>query len=131
MTDRTRPLSALRACRKGAGTVEFALVAPIMMMLIIGGIYLSMLGFTAASLSYSVEAGARCASVNTTVCNNTTATATYSRNQFMNLSGATSTFAAASATCGNRVTGSVTFVINAGITRVSVPLSSTACFPFG
>ena len=124
-------LKALRLCRKGAGSVEFALVAPIMVMFIIGGIYLSLLGFTAASLAYSVEAGARCASVNTTICTSTATTATFAQGQFMNLSGGTPTFAANSATCGNRVTGSVTFVINTGVSKVSVPLSASSCFPFG
>lgn len=131
MTGLARQLSALRGCREGVGAVEFALVAPLMLMFIIGGIYLSMLGFTAASLAYSVEAGARCASVNTTVCTSTTTTANYASGQFMNLTGATSNFAASSSACGNRVVGTVTFVIRTGTSQVSVPLTSSACFPFG
>ena len=121
--------AALRANRDGAGAVEFALVAPLMLMFIIGGMYLSMLGFTAASLHYAVEAGARCRSVNTTICTNAATTQTYAAAQFVKIAGDTATFTATTPACGNQVAGTVTFVLRAGVSRYNIPLSATACFP--
>jgi Flp pilus assembly protein TadG len=65
--------------QRGASVVEFALVAPAFLMILIGGFYLGMAGLAASSLRYAVEAGARCASVNTTVCSSNSATQTYAR----------------------------------------------------
>lgn len=125
-----RKLAAvLRANRDGAGSVEFALLAPILIMFIIGGMYLSMLGFTAASLHYAAEAGARCRSVNTTICTDVATTQTYAATQFVNLAGNAATFTATTAACGNQVAGSVTFILRAGVSKYNFPLSATACFP--
>lgn len=119
----------LRASREGAGTVEFALVAPILVIFIIGGMYLSMLGFTAASLSYAVQSAARCASINSTRCSSAATTQTFAATQFVNFSGNAATFTASAQTCGNQVTGTVNFRLLTGSSRLTVPLSSTACFP--
>ena len=125
-----RKLAArLRANRDGASTVEFALVAPLVIMVIIGGMYLSMLGFTASSLHYSAQAAARCRSVNTTICTDAASTQTFAGNQFMNLAGNTATFTASTAACGNKVVGTVTFALNAGMSKMNIPLSASACFP--
>ena len=129
MTALRKLAAALRANRDGAGAVEFALVAPIVLMFIIGGMYLSMLGFTAASLHYAVEAGARCRSVNTTICTNAATTQTYAATQFVKIAGDTATFTAATPACGNQVTGTVTFVLRTGMQEINVPLSATSCFP--
>lgn len=127
-----RKLAAkLRANRDGAGTVEFALVAPIMLMFIIGGMYLSMLGFTAASLHYAAEAGARCRSINTTICTDAATTQTYAASQFVKIAGDTATFSspAAAQACGYQVTGTVTFIFRTGVQKINIPLSATACYP--
>jgi Flp pilus assembly protein TadG len=122
-------LSRLIADRAGASAVEFALLAPITLMIIIGGMYLSMLGFTAASLNQAVQAGARCFAINTTTCSSATATQTYASGQFMNFARNTATFTASTPSCGKQVTGTVTFKLNAGTSTLNVPLSATACFP--
>lgn len=129
MIARRKLAAALRASQDGAGSVEFALVAPIIIMFIIGGMYLSMLGFTAASLHYATEAGARCASVNTTTCSTTTTTATYAATQFINVAGNSATFVASTPSCGQQVVGTVNFTLRTGITALNVPLSAAACFP--
>jgi len=120
---------ALRASRDGSSTVEFALVAPILVMFLIGGMCLSMLGFTASSLHYAAEAGARCASINTTTCSNATNIQNYALNQFINVTGNTATFTASTPNCGNKVAASVNFPLLGGITKLTVPLSASACFP--
>lgn len=114
----------------GATIVEFALVAPLLLMFLVGGINLSLLGFSIANLKYAAEAGARCASVNSTICTNGTTTAERAASEFMQLTAAPANFQADfAAACGKKVTGSMTFVINTGLARIDVPLTSTACFP--
>ena len=120
---------ALRASQHGSSTVEFALVAPILIMFIIGGMYLSMLGFTASSLRFAAQAGACCASINTTSCSNASTIQSYASSQFINITGNAATFTATTPTCGNKVAATVNFPLLTGISKITVPLSASACFP--
>ena len=121
--------SSLRANQDGSSVVEFALVAPILIMFIIGGMYMSMLGFTASSLRFAAQAGARCASINTTSCTNAASIQTYASQQFINITGNTATFTASTPACGNKVVASINFPLLTGTSNISVPLSASACFP--
>ena len=112
----------------GAAAVEFALIAPAFIAILLGVIGLGMLMFAQASLHYAVETSARCASVQTTVCPDATTTQTFAQNNYYGPS-ISPTFTATSAACGNSVTGSATFSLNVGIFQTSIPLSATACFP--
>ena len=114
---------------KGSSTVEFAIISSAFLMMVIGGMYLSMLGYTASSLHYAVEAAARCQSINTTACTSASTTQTYATSRFTNLTGKTASFVASAATCGHQVTGTITFTINKGTASLGIPLSATACFP--
>ena len=122
-------LRGLRRDRRGATIVETALVLPAFLMLIIGGLYLGLLGFTVAGMHYAVEAGARCSALGLSTCSNDTKTAAYARTQFLGASTPAPTFTASTAACGHVVTGSLTFVMRTGIQAINVPLTSTACFP--
>jgi Flp pilus assembly protein TadG len=113
--------------QRGASVVEFALVAPAFLMIIIGGLYLGMAGLAASSLRYAVQAGARCASVNTTVCSSNSATVTYTTARYKGAY--TPTFVSSTATCGHLVTGTMTFRLDTGIKRIDIPLSAQSCFP--
>lgn len=113
---------------RGNTAVEFALILPAFLMVLLGGFYLALLAFAASSMQYAVEAGARCASVNTTVCTNSTTTIAYARARF-SAGGATPIFTSTTATCGHRVTGSMTYPLRTGLATINVPLSSAACFP--
>src|SRR5579859_5633280 len=108
----------------GATAVEFGILAPAFIAILLGVVYLGMLMFTQASLHYAVEESARCASVKTTVCTDAASTQTYAQNHYYgpNIS---PTFTASSGACGNSVTGSATFVLNVGIYQASIPLSAT------
>ena len=115
---------------RGISSLEFALVLPAFLMITIGGMHLSMLGFTAASLHFATEDAARCGAVQTTRCTSTTVTQTHALSKFNNITGTTATFTAASGqTCGYRVQGSVTYTLKTGIASMNVPLSATACYP--
>jgi len=128
-TTRTAILHRLRRDQAGATIVETALVLPAFIMVLIGGLYMGLLGFTFAGMHYAVEAGARCASLGLSACSDDTKTAAYARTQFTSVSAPAPSFTASSAACGHVVSGSLTFVLNIGVEKINVPLTSTACFP--
>jgi predicted molibdopterin-dependent oxidoreductase YjgC/Flp pilus assembly pilin Flp len=67
----------------GAGAVEFALVLPAVLMVIVGGIHLCLVSYTLAGLHYATEAAARCASLDSTNCGNSAAVDTYAKSRFI------------------------------------------------
>lgn len=118
-----------RACdESGAAAVEFAMVLPAFAVLIVGSIWTAQLLFETSSLRYAVEAAARCAAVNTTTCSSTSTTQTYAAGKYYGPVYPAPTFVASAAACGQTVTGTVTYVLNTGVTSISIPLSATACF---
>jgi Flp pilus assembly protein TadG len=111
----------------GATAVEFAIVAPAFVGLIVATIYLCMGLFLIGSLHFAVEDAARCASVNTTTCSDSSSVTSYAQSRYFGPSSPTFTYASAS--CGNSVTGTVNYVANLYWKSVTIPISATACFP--
>jgi Flp pilus assembly protein TadG len=112
---------------RGTTAVEFAIVGPLFIALVIGMLYLCMCLFVIGSLHYAVQEGARCASVRTTVCRDDTSIVSYAQSRYFGPSSPTFTFSAAA--CGNSVNGSINYVIELGLTQVIVPITANACFP--
>jgi Flp pilus assembly protein TadG len=112
----------------GTAAVEFAMVLPAFAVLIVGGVWTAQLMFETSSLHYAVEAAARCAAVNSVTCSSTTAIQTYAASKYYGPSYPAPTFVSTTGACGQAVTGTVTYVLNTGVTSISIPLSATACF---
>lgn len=112
----------------GTAAVEFALVLPMFLTLLIGGFFCAFLLFTAGGLHYAVERAARCARVQTSVCTNPTATQNYAQSQFSGYA-VTPVFVATSTACGQQVSGSATFAMNIFVRTITIPLTATACYP--
>ena len=121
-------LKALGRDRQGTTAVEFAIVAPVFIALLIGTLALCVALFLVGSLHFAVEDGARCASVKTTICSDAASTVAYTQSRYFgpNLS---PTFTDAAATCGNSVSASISYSMNVGFTTYTIPISATACFP--
>ena len=121
-------LKALCCDRQGTTAVEFAIVAPVFIALVIGTMALCLGLFLVGSLHFAVEDGARCASVKTTICSDAASTVAYTQSRYFgpNLS---PTFTYAAATCGNSVSASISYSMNVGFTTYTIPISATACFP--
>ena len=113
----------------GAAAVEFAMVFPAFISLIVGGVYTAQLLYAASSLRYAAEAAARCYSVSTSVCTSNSATQTYALGKYLGPAYPAPTFTASTPACGHQVVGTRTDQLNAGVYSFSVPLSATACFP--
>jgi Flp pilus assembly protein TadG len=124
----TNLIKRLRRSEDGATAVEFALYSTVFFAMMFGGIYMSFLGFSAASLQAATESAARCRAMGTT-CTDATTTQNFARTKFHSVAGSAPTFVSTSATCGNRVTGAMTFSVKYILGTKTVNITSAACFP--
>jgi len=124
-----RRAKAVLRDRTGAGAVEFALVLPAVLMVIVGGINLCLVSYTLAGLHYATEAAARCASLDSTTCGNSAGVDSYAKTKFINASGQVASFALTTASCGSAVTGTVNYKLNIGIKTLDLPLRADSCAP--
>jgi hypothetical protein len=122
------PLAVIRSDDRGTAAVEFAFVAPVFIVLVVGTLYLCICLFLIGSLHYAVEEGARCASVKTSICTDATTTLSYAQSRYFG-PGGTPTFTYSAAACGNSVTASMSYVLSVGLRQFTIPISATACFP--
>jgi Flp pilus assembly protein TadG len=124
---RCRAIPAFINCPSGVTAVEFAIVAPMLFALIIGGLSTGLVVYSAAGLHDAVEQAARCYSVNSSQCSTATKAQTYAKTAYYGMN--TPTFSASIQPCGHQVSATVTVQLTAIVTDVSVPLSAQACFP--
>jgi Flp pilus assembly protein TadG len=124
----TNFLKRLQRSEDGATAVEFALYSTVFFAMLFGGIYMSFLGFSAASLQSATESAARCRAMGIT-CTDATTTQTYAATKFHSVAGSAPTFVSTTDTCGNKVTGSMTFSVKYILGTKAVSISSAACFP--
>jgi Flp pilus assembly protein TadG len=121
-------LKSLRPDQQGTTAVEFAIIAPVFIAMIVGTITLSIGLFLIGSLHFAVEDGARCASVKTTICSDAATTVAYTQSRYFGPA-LSPTFTYAAAVCGNSVSASINYSMNVGFKTFVIPISATACFP--
>jgi hypothetical protein len=113
---------------RGTSAVEFAIVAPVFIALLVGTFYLCICLLLIGSLHYAVEEGARCASVKTSICTDAGTIVAYAQNHYFGPSGSL-TFSYAAAPCGNSVSASINYALNLGLKTITIPITATACYP--
>lgn len=111
----------------GATAVEFALVLPVFVAMIMGLLSVGMLGFASNSLQFAAEDAARCAAVKTTICSSGPATQTYAANRYAGPK-ISPTFTYGKAACGHRVSATATYDLGLVPQISRVNLSATACY---
>ena len=121
-------LKSLCLDQQGTTAVEFAIIAPVFIALLVGTIALCVALFLIGSLHFAVEDGARCASVKTTICSDAASTVAYTQSRYFGPD-VSPTFTYAAAACGNSVSASISYSMNVGFKTFVVPISATACFP--
>jgi Flp pilus assembly protein TadG len=126
-------LKSMRCDQQGTTAVEFAIIAPVFIALLVGVIALCICLFLVGSLHYAVEEGARCASVKTACADasgnpNAIATVAYAQSHYFGPA-VSPTFTYAVKTCGNSVSASINYSMDVGFKTFVVPISASACFP--
>jgi Flp pilus assembly pilin Flp len=114
---------------RGTTAIEFAIVGPVFIMLLIGILYLCMCLSVVGSMHYAVQEGARCASVKTMVCTDQTSTISYTQSHYFGPSTLPTFTYNAAAACGHSVSGSISYVLDIGLRQITVPITASACFP--
>jgi hypothetical protein len=115
------------ACENASAAVEFAIVLPVVAMLMVATLFAGTLIFSAASLNDAVEQAARCYALGSSQCSNASTTQAYAQNRYRGTSHPT--FTATTLSCGYQVTGTLTFPFDAADASWALPLSATACYP--
>jgi hypothetical protein len=113
---------------RGTTAVEFAIVGPVFIALVVGILYLSLCLFLIGSLHYAVEEGARCASVRTAVCSD--GGVAYAKSRYFGPGSPAFTPDPTPAPCGGHsVTGKISYVAQLGLTQFTIPFTASACYP--
>ena len=115
---------------RGASAVEFALVFPVFILMVLGIFEFSRALWTSSLLNYAVQAAARCGAVDTATCGSSTDTVTYAVQNSSPLSIPSSDFAATTQNCGSQVTVAFPFTfIVPQMFPFNITLSAQACYP--
>jgi Flp pilus assembly protein TadG len=116
--------------RSGLAALEFALVLPLFLLLIIGIMQLGQLFWTQTALQHAVEMAARCATVNTTTCGTATQIRAYAATQAYGMVVAPATFTVTTPTCGNNVAATSTFTFLTSLFPIpTITLRAQSCYP--
>ena len=124
--------SPRRSRRRGAVAIEYALILPALLLLVIGIIDTGRALWTYTTLYRATEAAARCAAINTTDCGTVGQVQSYAAAQAFGLKIDGSAFSVATAACGIQVNGTYdfTFAIPAFTTSLgTITLTAAACYP--
>jgi len=124
-----RPTSA----RRGSVALEYGLIAPLLLVLVLGIIDTGRLMWTYTTLYRATSAAARCGAINSTTCSTAAQIATYAVNEAWGLTVATSAFTVSAQNCGLQVQASYAFTsIIPGFDLVApvglITLKTKACY---
>ena len=114
---------------RGTSSLEFALTAPVFFLFLFGIIEFGLLFWTQIGLQHGTAMAARCATVNSTLCPNSTAVTSYAAQQAFGLSLPTQTFTHSKPACGNQVSASYVFHFPEVLNLSPVTLTAQTCFP--
>lgn len=116
-------------CR-GVSAVEFAVLLPLFVTLILGMMQISQVLWTQMALQHAVEMAARCASINATACGTPALVQTYAATQTYGMTFPPATFSASAAPCGNQVLASFEYGLDIPLLPLpAVTLTARSCYP--
>jgi Flp pilus assembly protein TadG len=113
---------------QGTTAIEYALVLPLFLTVLLGGIWTGLLMISMSSLDLAVESAARCYAVDATLCATPSAAQTYAQGRYAGLA-SSAVFTASNTGCGHTVSATANFNLNFVPGVGPVPLSASACYP--
>jgi len=119
-------IGRLMRAQVGSMSVDFALVAAPLLLLILGTMEVGRTLWYQNALNYSVEEAARCATVDTNNCNTSDQIKSYAAAR----SGAgftAATFSASTSGCGNLIKAS--YPMSIGVANMTITLKAQSCYP--
>lgn len=122
---------------RGSMAIEFAIVAPALLMFLFALVDTGWLLWSYTTLSRAVAEAARCAVVNTVTCSTASAVESYAATQAWGLGLASSAFTVTTPSCGTQVQGTMVYYFVTPWFYVAAPfgvgnsitLTATACYP--
>ena len=126
-------LKRLSRDTRGESSIAFAATMPLFLTLTFGVVMTGLLMWIQVGLQHGVEMAARCASINTALCNNTTNIQNFAAQNAYGLNPAPSTFSVSTPSCGNQVSASYSFnyLTNYIFSASSLTLTAQSCYPAG
>lgn len=120
--------------RRGSVALEYGLIAPLLLALVLGIVDTGRLLWTYTTLYRATEAAARCGAINTTTCATAAQIKAYAVTEAWGLTIDASAFTVVTQSCGLQVRASYAFdSIIPGFDLVApiglVTLQATACYP--
>lgn len=113
---------------RGATAIEFAMTAPVFVMVIVGAIQSGIMLWTQLGLQQGVEMGARCASVNSIVCGTTSAIQNYAALKTYGVNPSPSAFTVTTEACGIQVSANYPLPVLSSYFDIAT-LRAKSCFP--
>jgi Flp pilus assembly protein TadG len=122
------PLRRLGTARNGAAAVEFAIIAPALVMLLLGIMETGRAMWTQNALNFAVEQAARCAAIDQNDCGTTTQVQNYASTA----SGAVfagSIFSVSAVACGKLVSATYPMLLYIPFVSAAPTLTAQSCYP--
>lgn len=113
--------------RRGATALEYGIIAPVLFLFLLGIMDTGRLLWVYTTLNRAVEAAARCAAVNTSVCGNTRQIQNSAVAQAWGMTVTPGVFSVSTPVCGVQVSASYNFTFFAPGFG-SIALTPSACF---
>ena len=123
-------VARLGRCTAGTTAVEFAITAPLYMMVAIGILQLSLYLWTVLGLKHAVDMSARCAAIGASACADDAATQSYAVSQAYGLTVEPTRFTVSKESCGRSV--SIVYDYSVSIPMLpamTLPVDARSCIP--
>lgn len=129
VTDLLRRSRSFQDDSRGTTAVEFAFIAPVLILFVFGVIEIGLMLWTQNDLEYAVDAASRCAVVNKTDCGSAAQVQQYALRQFSGHATA-DTFQVSQQSCGQQITANLPYTLIIPLMGAFFPtvrLSATTC----
>ena len=115
---------------RGTSAIEFAIVGPVFIMLVVGMTEAGVLLWTQLGLQHGAEMAARCSTVDKTLCGTASAVQQYAAQRSLGVNPPASTFSVDSPACGIQVTANYTYqFVSSYFGTASIVLTAQSCVP--